>query len=247
MLEISVSHKKCTFLLDTQADISLIKLGTIKPRERLDTSELIDITGITDFPISTLGFVEATLKNDDFMVNFPFHVVPDHFHIPSDGIIGKDFMRTFKCKIDYDTMLFTFRLDNQTISIPMLEGPTDGTIVLPARSEVTRQFNLRTKIMNPRLVSAQELKKGVFVARTVINSSNPLLRLINTTGKVMVIRNDIIDTDDLSDYDVFNLNDVKRDEERTGTLINILRKQAPDYCHDKLLPLCEEFADIFAL
>lgn len=50
---------QCTFLVDKQADITL-------------------------------------LKGKDFKVNHPVHVVPDSFHIPSDGIIGKDFLKRFE-------------------------------------------------------------------------------------------------------------------------------------------------------
>lgn len=122
-------------MIDTQADISLIKLNRLKPRECIDTSEVIRITGITDEPINTIGSLQATIGNDDFNVDFPFQVVPDHFHIPSDGILGKDFLKRFKCNIDYDTMSLTFYVGNRLIILPISEGPREHTIVLPARSE----------------------------------------------------------------------------------------------------------------
>lgn len=46
-------------------------------------TEVIDITGITDDPITTLGYLNATLRVDEFRVEHPFHVVPDYFNIPS--------------------------------------------------------------------------------------------------------------------------------------------------------------------
>lgn len=230
MLDISVSHKKCTFLIDTQADISLIKLSVVKPRECLDVSQLINITGITEEPISTLGCLAATFKNDDFQLDFPLHVVPDYFHIPSDGILGKDFMKSFRCNINYDEMLLSFFLGDRLISLPMLEGPSERTIVLPARSEVIRRFNLRQSVTQPTLICSQELKAGVFIARTIVNSQQPLLKLLNTTNQVLTIRNDKLELDDLSEYDVFNLDKTDDTEDRTKVLIDILREATPEYC-----------------
>lgn len=62
-----------------------------------------------------------------------FHVVPDDFGIPADGIIGKDFLKIHKCLIDYDEMSLSFQFNNVNISIPILEGPSDNIITLPAR------------------------------------------------------------------------------------------------------------------
>lgn len=213
----------------------------------LNTSELIDITGIIDEPISTLGYLDATLRNDEFQVDHCFHVVPEDFHIPSDGIIGKYFMKRFRCNTDYETMDFSFYVGNQRISIPILEGPTDKSIVLPARSEVIRQFVLRKEVSEPQLVCSQELKKGVFIARKIINNSTPLLQLINTTNKVMIVRNDQVETESLDDYDVFDLTKTGHDTTRTETLMKILRNSAPAYSHGEFFPLCTEYAEIFAL
>lgn len=234
-------------MIDTQADITLIKINVVKPREILSTENLIDITGITDYPITTLGCTEAELSGNEFQVNFPFHVVPEHFNIPADGIIGKDFMKKFRCNIDYNSMSFSFFINDRWVSLPILEGPTEQTIVLPARSEVTRQFMLREEIVRPRFVCSQELKSGVFVARTIIDTSRPLLKLMNTTDKVLIVRNDKIQTESMTDYDVFDLKKMDNTEDRVETLMTILKDEMPEYCQDKLLPLCREFADVFAL
>lgn len=135
-MNVSISHHRCTFLLDSQAGVSLIKRHKIRPREYLNTSDLIDLTGITEEPITTLGWRDVNLSNDDFEIKHALHVVPDDFNISSDGILGKDFMKKYRCVLDYENMLLSFWIDNSLISIPILEGPEGNTIVLPARSEV---------------------------------------------------------------------------------------------------------------
>lgn len=250
ILNISISYRNCTFLLDSQADISLIKRHVVRPRECFDVDNLIDITGITDNPITTLGSKEVILSNDDFEVEHVLQVVPDDFNIPSDGIIGKDFLKRFKCNLDYNSMLLTFCLGDKLVSIPVLEGPEGNTMVLPARSEVVRRFNLRNKIIGPQLVNNQELKEGIFVARTIIDSSRPsrpLVRILNATDYVKVIKNDRLEIEDLSDYDIFKMEKTLDSPERTKVLLKIIEQNVPNYAKEKLLPLCAEFADVFAL
>lgn len=126
-------------------------------------------------------------------------------------------------------------------------GPTEGTITLPVRSEVTRKFVFRQRITEPKLINSQEPKPGVFVSRTIIDSQQPLLTLINTTNQVMTIRNNDLQIEELSDYNVVDLNEIKNDKNRADTLLNILKQKTPEYCQENLLPLCEEFADVFAI
>lgn len=93
-----------TKLCDTQADISVIKESSIKNKMDIDTSETIRIKGVTNDPIESYGTVWLKIYFNDCVIEHLFHVVPDSFNIPADGIIGKDFNRCFRCKIDYDDM-----------------------------------------------------------------------------------------------------------------------------------------------
>lgn len=247
LLNISISNYKCSFLLDTQADISLIKRRVLHSFIHLNTDDLVDITGVTDSPITTLGNIDAVIGNEYFHINHVLHVVPNSFHIPSDGILGKDFMKKYKCNIDYESMLLTFYLNEQLITVPILEGPHDNVIVLPARSEIIRKFDLKKKFDTPQIVDSQEIIKGVFIARTIVDSSQPLLKIMNTTNEVKVINNTRLNTESLSDYDVYTLDDAQNTAERKVKLLNIIQNNTPKYAHKIFLPLCEEFADIFAL
>lgn len=246
ILETSICSRKCTFLIDTQADISIIKIGTLNFHVTYDTSEIIRITGITDDPICSLGVVATELISDNFEVTHPLHVVPNSFHIPSDGILGKDFLKRFNCEISYRDKLLTLWLNGQPISIPIIEGPEEDTIVLPARSEVVRRFTLR-RSTEARLAINQEIGKGIFVARTVIHSNEPLIRILNTTDQVKIIKRNRLQTEKLSDYYVYTLDKVQDTVERTAKLMEIIKQNTPEYVQTKLLPLCTEFSDIFAM
>lgn len=105
-IDCNISKHLCTFLNDSQADISVIKLSSIQVDIPFDNSIIIKIKGITDNIIESLGTISIDFFFDDVLVSHTFHVVPDEFNIPSDGIIGKDFNRRFNCVIDYGISLF---------------------------------------------------------------------------------------------------------------------------------------------
>lgn len=207
---------------------------------------MINITGITDKHITSLGVADAKIIGNNFSIYHPFHVVPNSFHIPVDAILGKDFFKTYECIIDYNDKTLSFWLGDHKISIPIETGPQVDTIVVPARSEVIRQFKLKN-YDKPKLVESQEILKGVFIARTIIDSDQPLLKILNTTNEVKTIKNNRLLTEDLSNYNVYSMNSVKNTLERKNILSKILKKNSPKHSYEKLLPLCEEFADIFAL
>lgn len=228
-MNVSISHHSCTFLLDSQAGVSLIKRRKVRPREWLDTSDIVNITGITDEPISTLGSKNVVLSNDDFELEHILHVVPNDFNIPSDGILGKDFMKKFRCNLDYDSMTLSFWINDRLITIPILESPEENMIVLPARSEVVRTFNFRNKFEEAQLVNEQEIIQGVFVARTIIGSSRPLIRILNATESVQTIRNDRLTTENLSNYDLRILQKPSADAARAEALMKIIEANVPEH------------------
>lgn len=131
-LTISISSRKCTFLIDTQADIHTYKSWCLKFICSFRYFRTIQITGITDDPISSLGFVDTELIDENFLITHPLHVVSNSFHIPSDGILGKDFLKRFMCDISYRTGFPTLWLSNQPVYIPIAEGPVVNTLVLGA-------------------------------------------------------------------------------------------------------------------
>lgn len=119
-------------------------------------------------------------------------------------------------------------------------------MVVPARGEVVRRIVL-IDVSSPTLVDSQEICKGNLVPRTILNSSTPLVRVVNTPDDVVTVKNDCLITDSLDGYDVYVLEAVKQDDEPKVALRNILKNSMPAYVQNKLLPFCEDFSDIFAL
>jgi len=87
----SFKSNENTFLIDTGADLNLIKISAVNnnvPIE-LKTSKL---QGIHETPIITLGIIKINLQiNDNSYFDTIFHVVDDKFPIVVSGILGTPF------------------------------------------------------------------------------------------------------------------------------------------------------------
>lgn len=127
--------------MDTQADISIIKQSAIKIKSPIDRSNKINIRGITEGTVTTVGTILTDFHTNDYILENKLHIVPDNFDIPVPGIIGRDFLRNFNCKIDFENNVLTIRLNGSLAKIPIHEGPEDDTFIIPARSEVIRKLS----------------------------------------------------------------------------------------------------------
>lgn len=176
-----------TFLVDSQADISLVKISCLNPNIILNENEKISITGITTFSIQTLRTIHTQLTISNFSIPQIFHVVNDDFNIPSNGILGKDFLKNNKYKIDYGSMTISVFIRNNRFNIPIFQGANGYSCIIPPRCEVYRIFNLHN-VTEPMFIDSQEVSKGVLIGKDIIDSKTPLLRVVNTTDEIKCIK-----------------------------------------------------------
>lgn len=100
-LYINNSDTLITLLVDTGADISLIKANFI-PSYWINRQETIDLIGIGKGKIRSIGTTSFRVRFKNYMIPHVFHVVQEDFPIPCDGIFGIDFMRKYNSILDFD-------------------------------------------------------------------------------------------------------------------------------------------------
>lgn len=214
----------------------------------INESEIIDIRGVTDGITSSLGTTDLDLIYDEYEIPQIFHVVPNNFNIGADGILGKDFLKNYSCTLSYRKMTLNLVFDNdESIDIPLHDGPDSNTIILPARCEVARKIKLTSKVCGPQLVDSQEIAEGVMIARTIVESQNPIVRIINTTSRVQILTLPSINSESLENFKIYKIDDIKSNKTRTTQLLTEIAKQVPEQYKNHILPLCKEFNDIFAM
>ena len=90
-------QSKARFLVDTGAEINVIKLDALDEDQMVNENEAIEITGITQSKISTIGTVNIELMKS----KITFHVVHSDFPISTDGILVRECLRQEKVEISF--------------------------------------------------------------------------------------------------------------------------------------------------
>lgn len=247
VLPSKINPQGSTFLIDTQADVSLIKLiacSKINLNKILDKSQIINIKGITSFIISSLGTISVKLYAKNYPLICTLHVVPDEFDIPSDGILGKDFLKQYRSRIDNDDSTLTLRVNNREIIVPIQDGPDKSTVVLPARCESIRAFHL--KVSEDCVIPNQEIAPGVLIPNTIISSENPFVQVMNTNPTVQILpKNIAIVAESLNNYSVYKFQTTSEKPDRRSDLLRSVSTNANLENEDKFLELIDSFNDIF--
>lgn len=241
--------EKIPFLVDSQADISVIKRSSVPSAFEINHDEIISIKGITDNFITSVGTIEINLLFDEFYLIHTIHVVPDEFAIPVPGILGKDFLKDFQCTIDYATMTLTIVVDSGSVTLNIWEGPEENTIVIPPRCEVIRHFktNRKTNLNQDQYIDSTEVTPGVIIAKSIFNPNSAFLRVINTTNETKVMKNKLPKSEDLSLFNIYAVDEIKFDTNRAEKVSEIVGKDVPKYLRNDLQSLCKRYADLFAL
>lgn len=183
-----LNNKKCTFLLDTGADLSDFKKHKLDPNLNINTNETCSIKGIGDGNIDSYGVISAELFLNRVALRQKFHIVPKNFPIPCDGILGIDFIKSFNCSLNYQANedYLIIRPDGfDNIKIPIAEAPYENWLTLPARAEVSGKVSFMSK-EEQILVPSQEISNGVCVAQTIISKQNPYVKILNVNEKILL-------------------------------------------------------------
>lgn len=91
MVNLKTTYGSILFLVDSGAEISVIKLNHLND-DTMVKKEKIIITGVGKGSIESLGMCKEKVLIDDSIFSHTFHIVPNDFPITMDGILGYDFL-----------------------------------------------------------------------------------------------------------------------------------------------------------
>lgn len=104
------------FLLDSGADISLVKLSELKPDVFIHEDVTFILNGFGGQPHKTLGYVNLNVLVSQNKIPHTFHVVGSDFPVPFTGILGNDFLKEHQMLVDYKNNV----LHNDVFRIPLV-------------------------------------------------------------------------------------------------------------------------------
>jgi hypothetical protein len=99
--KMNIGVKDEMVLVDTGAELCLLKHSSLKEGTVYNPSTTINVRGISNEIERTLGEVNAKLIVGNYETEHKFHAVGSGMNIPCDGILGKDFFESKQATIDY--------------------------------------------------------------------------------------------------------------------------------------------------
>lgn len=121
----------------------------------------------------------------------------------------------------------TFRLNAARYPsiLKISNSPNGSTLTIPPRCEVIRQFKVNA--IGDCVIDQITLAPGVYTSRTIVNTENAFIRVVNTTDNPQRVSNVITAVEPLENFACYNADD--RNMERSEKLNRILSKNVPKY------------------
>ncbi|KAG7196874.1 hypothetical protein KM043_018876, partial [Ampulex compressa] len=120
----SVHAGPLSFILDTGAEINIIKEKALPVEAKDCSKDVVKLSGISEGSVTTLGSAKLSIFGTETIV----HIVSNDFPIRHDGVLGSSYFETTNAAIDYSARCL--RMD--ALEIPFSEG---NIIKLPPRSK----------------------------------------------------------------------------------------------------------------
>jgi hypothetical protein len=108
-LKVDVSSEELLFLVDTGADISLLKAEKLVENAEVDRKRKVTVKCVNGSPIETDGLIEVKVRLGRISFPHKLKLVNAQVEIPCDGILGRDFLVNTNAMICYESRTVTLR------------------------------------------------------------------------------------------------------------------------------------------
>lgn len=209
------------------------------------------IRGITQDRTQTLGTVILELIYENFIIEHKFHVLNSNTPIPTDGIIGKDFLKIHECLINYQDMTLYF--PKMSLKMP-INNSNCNIITIPQSSESYACFHIRAEKF-PCIIQSQSISEHSLIPTTIAYSNQTFVRVVNTSSKPEVLPNNFLYGEYIDDFEIFSAEQfqkIRQDDPSIRcmkpyyrTVLEILTEKIPGDAPKELFDLCYEYMPIF--
>lgn len=249
----SRNARKLKFLIDTGAEISVIRSSSLTPGVEYQLHEGVEIKGISNTVMKTEGTLDLKLFTDTHETSHTFHVLGKNLEMQYDAILGKDFLEERESVIDYCARKIIM---NNEVVVNFDPRPSEiraepCKLTLKARTENVVRVPTTSKGFG--LISKSELLPGVYLASSLTREVNGgcVTSIINTTETDVTVELPCVDLEDLDSGEgalTLTFTAVAGSDCRLSRLRDQLRlKHLNSEERAFLLAICEEYNDIFHL
>jgi hypothetical protein len=178
-------------LVDTGADISLIKPDNLDKTKKFDPGGRVKVKGVDGSVIETFGTVQTVVSVDSLQIPFVFQLVSKQIDIPCDEILGRDFLEHAGAQICYGTGTVTLgkgdRRIRKGLSPIRMESEPKGIrrLVLPSRTELVVRLPVKGgTTISEGITEKREIQEGIYLAGAVtkVQGGYAITSIANTTS-----------------------------------------------------------------
>ena len=246
-------ENKLKFLLDTGADLSVVKRSRLNPEINYSLKGEINIKGISNTVMKTEETVALKLYTDTRETTHTFHVVGSEFGIHYDGILGRNFFEDKQSIINYcDQQIVMGNVVVKLDSKSFTANIGNCKLSLKARSE--NIVKLPNKSVGHGLTSKKELMPGVYLAESLTKAMDGMCitSIVNTLEEDITLDLPQVLLEEIDDNEesmplIYTAVSVQY----TGRISRLRYQLRTDHLNDEervsLVKLCDEYNDIFHL
>jgi len=190
--------EKLRFLIDTGAEISIVRGARLKPEINYEPTEGIDVKGISNALLRTEGTVLLKLFTLTHETTHLFHVMGEGFDCRYNGILGQDFWRDKGAIIDYCNREITMGEVVMDFD-DKLDETTDLTRLLILKSRTESIVQLPTKSRGTGIISKGELAPGVYLAEALTEGVDGycVISIVNTSDEDVTIEPPFVELEEV--------------------------------------------------
>lgn len=193
-----------SWLLDTGATLSAVKLEHLVSKNIPFHIERVPINGIGG-TVYTEGFVYLTLVYNNLTLKHKFYIFKT-LPCKTDGILGQDFMNTYKYIINFEQNTLTINEQGNYFDVPLQMGQLgyNNYVVLPPRCEYIHYID--TSIKQDCFVAPKQLSEGIFLGAIIVEPKNNQIpiRILNTRDEEVRLSFFIPELHPLCNFDIYS-------------------------------------------
>lgn len=179
--EIEVCHDafengRAKFMVDTGAEVNLIKIKCIKSNIFINRENKIQIFGINKEGVTTIGEIQVDFGGDVQS----YQLVPDDFPVKQDGLLGMPFLKN--STINLNKKILYHKIGN----FPFLTNAKARLIKIKSRSKQLVELPVINKEdLSVAYMPLIPTGPGVYLGKTLVSINNGLTKTfcINTTSR----------------------------------------------------------------
>ena len=206
-LKVNISKENgLLFLIDTEADISLLKGDNFIGTTEYDPERKVKVKCVDGSPMETHGVLEARIELKNSSIKHNFQLVNKQVGIPCDGILGCDFLQRAKAKFCYESRTVTLngeicKMVGKAKQLELREQIVRkmGQIKLPPRTESILKVPVTPGSPLVGMTNKCKIQEGVTIAASLTSALDgyAITSILNTNDTEVNVQETLVELDDV--------------------------------------------------